>query len=260
MRRGSRSSWRLLETSPKIWKLSCNGRPCCWVQVYLRGLASGYVQSKSKLFVTILFLYFTSTDSSYVAIDKQTCHKQIKVSSDGRGMCLSAEARSVPDDPLRFDQLYCALSCFAIKTGKHYWEVDVHCCPAWAVGVAYGSIQRRGRDKGAKLGRNRCSWSLEYRDGYLTAWHNDRHVPLPVTAARAAPNRVGVFVNYKKGCVVFYNAETLRTLQEFSAVQTAVFDRAHHQFTEPLYPAFRFFSPKDKLTGHNHMEICDLSL
>lgn len=199
-------------------------------------------------------------DFSIVAIDKQSCHKQIKVTTEGRGMCLTGEDRSVPDDPLRFDQLYCALSCFAIKTGKHYWEVDVHCCPAWAVGVAYGSIQRRGRDKAAKLGRNRCSWSLEFQEGHLTAWHNDRHVTLPVTSARAAPNRVGVFVNYTKGRVAFYDAEIMRMLQEFSAFQMPVFDRAHHQFTEPLYPAFRFFAPRDKHVGHRHMEICELSL
>uniref|UniRef100_A0A9J8AEV9 Si:dkey-219e21.4 n=1 Tax=Cyprinus carpio carpio TaxID=630221 RepID=A0A9J8AEV9_CYPCA len=197
-------------------------------------------------------------DSSNVVIDKQTCHKQIKVTSEGRGLCLSSEDRCIPNDPLRFDQLYCALGSVAIKSGQHYWEVDVHCCSSWAVGMAYGSLQRRGRDKGAKLGRNRSSWSLEFQDGHLTAWHNDRHVALPVTAARAAPNRVGVFVKYQKGRLVFYDAETMRTLQEFSAIQTAVFDRAHHQFTEPLYPAFRFFSPKDK--GHHHMEICNLSL
>ncbi|XP_026132799.1 tripartite motif-containing protein 14 [Carassius auratus] len=197
-------------------------------------------------------------DSFNVSIDKQSCHKQIKLSSEGRGLCLSSEDRCVPNEPLRFDQLYCALGSAAITSGQHYWEVDVQCCPSWAVGVAYGSLQRRGRDKGAKLGRNRCSWSLEFQNGHLTAWHNDRHVALPVTAARAAPNRIGVFVKYQKGRLVFYDAETMRTLQEFSAVQNAVFERAHHQFTEPLYPAFRFFSPKDK--GHDHMEICDLSL
>lgn len=199
-------------------------------------------------------------DSCNVAIDNQTCHKQIKVSSDGRSLCLSPEECGVPNEPLRFDQLYCALGSTPIKSGQQYWEVDVHCCPSWAVGITYGSLQKRGRDKGAKLGRNRCSWSLEFQNGNLTAWHNDRHMPLPVTAARAAPNRVGVFVKYQKGRVVFYDAESMRTLQEFSAVQTAVFDRAHHQFTEPLYPAFRFFSPKDKHTGHHHMQICDLSL
>ncbi|XP_026078371.1 tripartite motif-containing protein 14-like isoform X1 [Carassius auratus] len=193
-------------------------------------------------------------DSSNVVFDKRTCHKQIKVTSEGRGLCLSSEDCNIPNDPQRFDQLYCALGTVAVKSGQHYWEVDVHCCSSWAVGMAYGSLQRRGREKGAKLGRNRCSWSLEFQDGHLTAWHNDRHVALPVTAARAAPNRVGVFVKYQKGRLVFYDAETMRTLQEFSAV----FDRAHHQFTEPLYPAFRFFSPKDK--GHHHMEICNLSL
>ncbi len=125
-------------------------------------------------------------------IDKQTCHKQIKVTSEGRGLCLSSEDCCVPNEPLRFDQLYCALGSVAITSGQHYWEVDVHCCPSWAVGVAYGSLQRRGRDKGAKLGRNRCSWSLEFQNGHLLAWHNDRHVALPVTAARAAKQSRGV--------------------------------------------------------------------
>ncbi|XP_051959089.1 tripartite motif-containing protein 14-like [Xyrauchen texanus] len=197
--------------------------------------------------------------SSNVVIDKLTCHKQITMTSEGRTMCLSEQDHSFPNDPLRFDQLYCALGSVSIKAGQHYWEVDVHCCPAWAVGVAYGSLQRRGRDKESKLGRNRCSWSLEFKDGHLMAWHNDRHVALPVTATRAAPDRVGVFVNYQKGRVIFYDAKTMRMLQEFSAMQTAVFDRAHH-FTEPLYPAFCFYSPRERKTAHYHMEICDLSL
>ncbi|TRY99365.1 hypothetical protein DNTS_014901 [Danionella cerebrum] len=196
-------------------------------------------------------------DFSEVTIDRQTCHSQIKVSTDGRGMCLCTEDCSVLSDPLRFDQLYSALGSVGISSGQNYWEVDVHCCPSWAVGVAYGSIQRRGRDKGAKLGRNRASWSLEFQNGHLSAWHNDRHVILP---ARAAPSRIGVLVKYQKGRVVFYDAEKMRILQEFSAGQTAVFDRAHHQFTAPVYPAFRFVSTKDKNTGQPHMEICDLSL
>ncbi|KAI3375846.1 hypothetical protein L3Q82_004123 [Scortum barcoo] len=100
-------------------------------------------------------------DSSPVVIDRQTCNSQISVTSEGRGMSFSGSARSGPEHPLQFDKVCCALGSSPITASKSYWEVDVHCSSAWAVGVAYGTLERKGRDKGAKLGRNRNSWCVE---------------------------------------------------------------------------------------------------
>ncbi|XP_026876724.2 tripartite motif-containing protein 14 isoform X1 [Electrophorus electricus] len=199
-------------------------------------------------------------DSTEVVIDSITSHRQIKVTSGGRSMYVSPKECSAPHHPLQFDQVYCALGSAAITAGQHYWEASVHCCPAWAVGVAYSSLHRKGRDKSAKLGRNRLSWCLEFQDGHLSAWHNDRHVALSTRAGQGAPNKVGVFVNYPKGYVAFYDAEAMKVLQEFSGACSAMFERAHHQFTEPLFPAFRFFKPKDVRSVPDHMRICELSL
>lgn len=174
-------------------------------------------------------------------------------------MHVSPEPCSGPNPPQQFDQVCCALGSAAITTGQHYWEVGVHGCSAWAVGVAYGSLNRKGQDKSTKLGRNRLSWILEFKDGQLAAWHNDRNVALSARAGRVPLGKVGVFVNYQKGRVVFYDAESAKVMQEFSAASTAVFERAHHQFTEPLFPAFRFFKPRDTHGLPDHMEICDLS-
>lgn len=192
-------------------------------------------------------------------IDRQTCHSQIVVTEVGRGMCFSSSAHSPPENPLQFDKVCCALGLNAVTTGRSYWEVDVRCCSAWAVGMAYGCIGRRGRDKSAKLGRNRNSWCIELRDGRLSAWHNDRNVACQV-AGRAPPGKVGVWVNYEKGQLAFYDADNMKVLQEFSAAVTTVFDRAHHQFTEPLYPAMRFLRPTESLIWPNHMEICNLNV
>ncbi|XP_022526014.2 tripartite motif-containing protein 14 [Astyanax mexicanus] len=197
-------------------------------------------------------------DSTGVVIDRTTSHRQIKVSPRGHVLHISAEDSSAPHHPQQFDQVYCALGSVPITAGQHYWEVDVHCCSDWAVGVAYGSLNRKGQDKSTKLGRNRMSWCLEFKDGHLSAWHNDRHVALSGRAGRGAPDRVGVYVNYQKGRVVFYDAETVKVLQEFSAASTAVFERAYHQFTEPLFPAFRFFKARDGQSVSDHIEICDL--
>ncbi|TTA26185.1 Tripartite motif-containing protein 72 [Bagarius yarrelli] len=195
-------------------------------------------------------------DFTEVVIDRTASHRQIKVTSSGRGLYMSPDDSSAPHHPLQFDQTRCALGSPAISSGQRYWEVDVRCCTSWAVGVVCGSLHRKGQDKSTKLGRNRLSWSLEFRDGRLAVWHNDRHLAL---SARA-PERVGLFVNYQKGRVAFYDADTMKMLQDFSTSCTNVFERAHHQFTEPVFPAFRFFKAKEHQPVPDHMEISDLGL
>ncbi|XP_023831454.1 tripartite motif-containing protein 14 isoform X1 [Salvelinus sp. IW2-2015] len=197
-------------------------------------------------------------DSFPVMMDRQTCHSKITVTGEGRGMCFSDFAQSSPEHPLQFDKVCCALGSVAVTTGQRYWEADVRCCSAWAVGVAYGCLDRKGRDKGAKLGRNRNSWCVELRHGRLSAWHNDRHVSCSASG-RGVPGRVGVWVHYEKGKLAFYDAETMKVLQEFSAALTTVFDRVHHQFTEPLYPAFCFLRPSEGQVWPSHMEIRDFN-
>ncbi|XP_074517887.1 E3 ubiquitin-protein ligase TRIM62 [Halichoeres trimaculatus] len=195
-------------------------------------------------------------DSSPVMMDRQTSHSNITVTSNGRGMFYSGPAHSAPEHLLQFDKVCCALGASPLPSPQSYWEVDVRCSSAWAVGVAYASLERKGRDKGAKLGRNRNSWCVELRNGRLTAWHNDRHVACQ-GVGQTMLVRVGVWVNYDKGQLVFYDADHMVVLQRFSAAMTPVFDRAHHQFTEPLYPAVRFLKPENQIWP-NHLELCHL--
>ncbi|XP_068164431.1 tripartite motif-containing protein 14 isoform X2 [Antennarius striatus] len=193
-----------------------------------------------------------------VLIDRQTCHSQMAVTSEGRGLSYTGSAGAAPEHPLQFDKVCCALGRPPVAAARRYWEVDVRCCAAWAVGVAYASLQRKGRDKGAKLGRNRKSWCVELREGRLSAWHNNRHVACQ-GVGRAPPGRIGVWVNYDRGQLTFYDAVTMAVLQRFSAAVTPVFDRVHHQFTEPLYPALRLLTPPHHQVWPNHLELCHLA-
>ncbi|KAK5848724.1 hypothetical protein PBY51_006316 [Eleginops maclovinus] len=218
----------------------------------LKTLSSISKQLKAQLQRKTLLLA-----SSPMVIDRQTCHRQITVTSEGRGLYFSGSARSGPCPPLQFDKVCCALGSAAVTAGQRYWEVDVRCCSAWAVGVAYAGMERKGRDKGSKLGRNRNSWCLELRNCNLTAWHNDRHVACK-SAGQTPLGKVGVWLNYDKGQLLFYDADTMAVLQRFSAAVTPVFDRAHHQFTQPLYPAMRFLRPTENQMWPNHLELCPL--
>ncbi|XP_055358795.1 zinc-binding protein A33 isoform X2 [Betta splendens] len=194
-------------------------------------------------------------DFSPVVMDRHTCHSHITVTSEGRALTYSGTARSALDHPLQFDKVCCALGASPVKAGTSYWEVDVRCCSAWAVGVTYASLHRKSRDKGAKLGRNRNSWCVELRNRNLWAWHNDRHVVCH-GVGQTLLRKVGVWVNYDESQLFFYDADTMTVLQRFSSAITAVFDRAHHQFTEPLYPAVRFLRPSENQVWPNHLELC----
>ncbi|KAJ8382193.1 hypothetical protein SKAU_G00029710 [Synaphobranchus kaupii] len=198
-------------------------------------------------------------DSTAVHIDRQTSNRHIAVGLDRRAICFTSEPQAAPELPLQFDRVCCALGSAGMAAGKHYWEVDVGCCSAWAVGATYGCIERKGADKGAKLGRNRHSWCVELREGHLSAWHNDHHVACQVRGHRP-PRKVGVLLDYQRGRLAFYDGRTMKLLQEFCAALTSVFDRMHHQFTEPVFPAFRFFKPDSGQLGPSRMEICDLRL
>ncbi|XP_042368176.1 E3 ubiquitin-protein ligase TRIM62 [Plectropomus leopardus] len=197
-------------------------------------------------------------DASPMVIDRQTCHSLITVTSEGRGMYFSGTAPSTPEHPLRFDKVCCALGSSPVTGGQTYWEVDVRCCSAWAVGATYTSLERKGRNKGAKLGRNRNSWCVELRNNRLSAWHNDCHIACQ-GVGQTPLGKIGVWVNYDKGQLMFYDADTMVVLQRFSAAVTPVFDRAHHQFTEPLYPAIRFLRPPENQLWPNHLELSHFS-
>lgn len=213
--------------------------------------------SLSKLLKVQLQRKTLLLDSSPMQMDRRTCHSQIAVTSDGCGLTFSPVSCITPEHPLKFDKVCCAMASSPVAAGQSYWEVDVRCCSNWAVGAAYGSLERKGNDKGAKLGRNRNSWCMELRNGQLSAWHNDRHVVCQ-GLGQVPIQKVGVRVNYEKGQLMFYDADRQSVLQKFSAAVTPVFDRAHHHFTEPLYAAIRFLRPQEVQVWPNHLRLCHI--
>ncbi|KPP63814.1 nuclear factor 7, ovary-like [Scleropages formosus] len=194
-------------------------------------------------------------DASAVEIDRHSCHRHITVSGGGRRLCFSTEAKPAPVLPLQFDKVYCGLASRGITASRCYWEVDVRCCTAWAVGAAYGRLERKGKVKGAELGRNAHSWCLELHSGALSAWHNDRCVTCR-PAGTEPPRKVGILLDRSKGRLAFYDLGSVKLLHEFSTAWTPGFDRTQPQFAEALFPAFRFLKPEGAEPWPSHMEIC----
>ncbi|XP_078534504.1 E3 ubiquitin-protein ligase TRIM69-like [Lissotriton helveticus] len=197
-------------------------------------------------------------DQTPVLLDVTTSNKNIYISSDLTGMCLVSEPQNIPNSPLRFDAMCYVLASSGWMRGKHYWEVDVRSSPAWTIGMAYGSIERKGKQKSGKLGRNRLSWCLELKDHKLLAWHNDKAILCG--KGLAGMKQVGVHVDCERSKILFYNAKSMKVLQEFSSATAPFFDRLQHQFTEAIFPAFGLFPPKSGPITFERLQMCNSSV
>uniref|UniRef100_H3A1Q5 B30.2/SPRY domain-containing protein n=1 Tax=Latimeria chalumnae TaxID=7897 RepID=H3A1Q5_LATCH len=178
-------------------------------------------------------------DHTSVTFDAATAHKNLLISEDQTSLRLTSDPQNVPDNPMRFDKVCSILASRSLSTGKHYMEVDVRACSVWSIGIAYGSMDRKGKLKSTTLGRNRSSWCIEQRDNHLLAWHNDTNISCGKKPSKL--QRIGVHVNCERSTVAFYDAESMKLLQEFSRATATLFDRMRHHFTEPVFLAFRLF-------------------
>ncbi|XP_062394671.1 NLR family CARD domain-containing protein 3-like isoform X2 [Sardina pilchardus] len=158
-----------------------------------------------------------------VTLDPNTAHKYLSLSQGNRKVTHVNKEQPYPHHPERFDMKY-QLLCAEGLSGRCYWEAE------WGgggvgIGVAYKSIQRKGRGDDCWLGHNAMSWSLNCSPGRYIVRHNktDKHVPC------FRSRRVGVFLDWPAGTLSFYSvsSDALTLLHTF-----------HSTFTEPLCPGF----------------------
>ncbi|XP_029949724.1 E3 ubiquitin/ISG15 ligase TRIM25-like isoform X3 [Salarias fasciatus] len=161
-----------------------------------------------------------------LTFDPKTAHRRIVLSEGFTVASVSDEHTNYPDSPRRFTVCSQVLAAKAFSQGRHYWEVRLSGNNFVGIGLAYGSIDRKG--PASRLGRNAQSWCVEWFNVKLSAWHNSSETVL----FNPGPKRVGVLLDCEGGTATFYN----------------VTDRAYpfHVFTFPfaeaVHPAFWIFS------------------
>uniref|UniRef100_A0A1B8XU48 B30.2/SPRY domain-containing protein n=1 Tax=Xenopus tropicalis TaxID=8364 RepID=A0A1B8XU48_XENTR len=161
-----------------------------------------------------------------VTADPSTAHKRVLLSERNTKVSVSEGAQSYPDNPERFTHCSQVLCSQGFSQGTHYWEVDIQGGNFSGFGIAYRSIPRKGAE--SRLGRNPVSWCLEYFNGKLQAWHDEKETSL----TSPNTNRIGLLLNYDEGFLSFFSVS-----KKFSQIYRF---RAH--FTEAVYPAFWVFS------------------
>ncbi|XP_061571343.1 E3 ubiquitin/ISG15 ligase TRIM25 [Cololabis saira] len=158
-----------------------------------------------------------------LVLDPNTAHRRLALSEGDTKATLQGAAAPQPDAPQRFDGWTQVLSRSPLQAQRCYWEVE------WrgrgsSMGVAYGSLSRKGSDARAGLGYNAQSWTLELSDTCCAAMHDNQKRDIPVGYSP----RLGVYLDLAAGALHFYSvAGSMTHLHTFRA-----------NFTQPLYAAF----------------------
>ncbi|XP_021332376.2 FSD1-like protein isoform X1 [Danio rerio] len=117
---------------------------------------------------------------------------------------------------------YTVLGDTSIESGQHYWEVKPQKdCKSYSVGLAY-----RNLGKFDQLGKTCTSWCIHVNNwlqNSFAAKHNNKAKNLDVPV----PDSIGVYCDFDRGQLAFYNAENKQLLHMFKM-----------KFTQPVVPAF----------------------
>uniref|UniRef100_A0A3B1JHS7 Uncharacterized protein n=1 Tax=Astyanax mexicanus TaxID=7994 RepID=A0A3B1JHS7_ASTMX len=167
-----------------------------------------------------------------VTLDPDTAHPFVILSDDGKQVRYGDTNQNLPDNPKRFFYYIMIMGKEGFSSGRFYYEVQVRRKTKWYLGVARESINRKGE---TTLTPQNGVWTVFLRNGNEYYAGADTTVLLSL---REKPQKVGVFVDYEKGLVSFYDVEAGSHIYSFTG----------QSFTEKLYP---YFSPWPNDGGKN---------
>ncbi|XP_069491282.1 zinc-binding protein A33-like [Ambystoma mexicanum] len=152
-------------------------------------------------------------------LDQNTASPFLVITDSVKVRC-GDKKRPVPDGPERFDPAACVLGASGFDQGCHYWEVMVGQKSEWGLGVAKESVTRKGE---IMLCPDNGFWAV-VRNGKDYRAFTLPPTPLPL---ERKPQRVGVYLDYEKGQVSFYDPDKMAHFHTFSG-----------NFSEKVYPFF----------------------
>ncbi len=155
-----------------------------------------------------------------VILDADTAHPRLIVSDDGKQVKLgNTQTEGVHRGKNRFDGYLGVLGKEGFSSGCFYFEVQVTGQTMWDLGVTRESADRKGL---IYMSPENGYWIVGRRgERYRARDSSDHSLSLSV-----APQRIGVFVNYEKGLVFFYDVKS----------SSHIYTYTDQSFNEKLYP------------------------
>ncbi|XP_077378288.1 cardiomyopathy-associated protein 5 [Festucalex cinctus] len=167
-----------------------------------------------------------STKGTRFHLLKASAHPALELSEDQTTVYLSQDAHQHISSTEK--QPPSILGELLPARGRHYWETTVSGCAAYRLGVAYSSARRK-----CSLGENKLSWCLQCIPSPSGCSYQMLHGATQSSVfVIESPERVGTLLDYQRGRLCFYNAQTGQLLGSFK-----------HSFNGPCHPVLALEVP-----------------
>ncbi|NXG42593.1 BT1A1 protein, partial [Psilopogon haemacephalus] len=145
-----------------------------------------------------------------VTLDADTAHPRLQILDMDKSVKDSGTFRPVPMSQLRFDCHLFVLAKEGYTSGRHYWQVDVGQRRNWTLGVAKGSVTRKGT---LTLSPENGFWTIGLMHG---AEYWAYTIPWCRLGVSGKLQRVGVFLDLPGKELRFYDVREGRALHTLS--------------------------------------------
>ncbi|NXK50212.1 TRI62 ligase, partial [Chauna torquata] len=145
-----------------------------------------------------------------LTLDPGTAHQRLILSDDCTIVAYgNLHPQPLQDSPRRFDVEVSVLGAEAFGGGVHYWEVVVSEKTQWMIGLAHEAVTRKGS---IQIQPSRGFYCIVMHDGNQYSACTEPWTRLNV---KSKLEKVGVFLDYDKGLLIFYNADDMSWLYTF---------------------------------------------
>ncbi|XP_075762379.1 E3 ubiquitin-protein ligase TRIM62 isoform X2 [Pelodiscus sinensis] len=145
-----------------------------------------------------------------LTLDPVTAHQRLILSDDCTIVAYgNLHPQPLQDSPKRFDVEVSVLGAEAFGSGVHYWEVVVSEKTQWMIGLAHEAVTRKGS---IQIQPSRGFYCIVMHDGNQYSACTEPWTRLNV---KSKLEKVGVFLDYDKGLLIFYNADDMAWLYTF---------------------------------------------
>ncbi|KAL8198214.1 UNVERIFIED_CONTAM: E3 ubiquitin-protein ligase trim62 [Gekko kuhli] len=145
-----------------------------------------------------------------LTLDPATAHQRLILSDDCTIVAYgNLHPQPLQDSPKRFDVEVSVLGSEAFGSGVHYWEVVVSEKTQWMIGLAHEAVTRRGS---IQIQPSRGFYCIVMHDGNQYSACTEPWTRLNV---KSKLEKVGVFLDFDKGLLIFYNADDMSWLYTF---------------------------------------------
>ncbi|XP_019396925.1 PREDICTED: E3 ubiquitin-protein ligase TRIM62 isoform X3 [Crocodylus porosus] len=145
-----------------------------------------------------------------LTLDPGTAHQRLILSDDCTIVAYgNLHPQPLQDSPKRFDVEVSVLGSEAFGSGVHYWEVVVSEKTQWMIGLAHEAVTRKGS---IQIQPSRGFYCIVMHDGNQYSACTEPWTRLNV---KSKLEKVGVFLDYDKGLLIFYNADDMSWLYTF---------------------------------------------